>query len=267
MLPCIYEGEPSQDLETLQQSAVDMLLSRCGQKAIPLPQNGAAISQLPDHQGPLACGPVPIERQQPKGKGTFCLGRGSFKDNSAFQSKGNFAARFNNMGKTCDSGSGSERLCFCSDLQRYIQSHVLFPSLPRPLPGDFAPAPPSLYLLHLFSIPCAATCSAAFFVLLPSLQHYIQSCVLLLSLQYHLQSYVLLPFLQHRTQSYVLRPSPPGPVLSSFAVPPWKLFTRSASANSLVGRQRHCNIFLLILPAPDALSVIYPIPDTRYQTI
>ena len=179
MLPCIYEGVPSQDSETLQQSAVNTLISRCGQKAIPLPHNGAAFSPLPDAQGLLACGlfpiekqepkgKVPIERQHPKGKGTFCLARGSFKDDSAFQSKGKFATQskdasaFQSKGKSavgCQgrapisdsrsvSISASDRLCFCSDLQRYIQSHVLFPSLPAS--GKPAVPPHKLYPWSLF---------------------------------------------------------------------------------------------------------------------
>ena len=178
MLPCIYEGEPSQDPETLQQSAVDTLLSRCGQKVIPLPPNGATIPLLPGPQGPLTCGPFPIERQPPKGRGTFCLGRGSVKDNSAFQSKGNFAAqfkdasavRFNVSGPSSGSvsGSGSERLCFCSDLQRYIQSHVLFPSLPWPHSGDFA---------RLLQSCIFYSCSPS--PVLSPLQHYMQSRILL----------------------------------------------------------------------------------------
>lgn len=156
MLPCIYEGVPSQDLETLQQSAVDTLISRCGQKAIPLPHNGPALAQLPDAQGLLACSPFPIESQQPKGKGTFCLGKGSFRAGSACQCMGKSATQFKDASAFCLTGrapisrSGSlsvlasERLCFCSDLQHYIQSHVLFPSLPAS--GNSAAHPHKMYL-------------------------------------------------------------------------------------------------------------------------
>ena len=169
ILPCIYEGVPSQDPETLQQSAVDTLISRCGQKAVLLPHNGAAFSPLPDAQGPVASASFPIERQQPKGKGTSCLGRCSFKDNSAFQPNGDFPAQIKNASAFCsdsraphNSGSasalGSDRLCFCSDLQRYIQSHVLFPCVPLPVSGNFA-APPQYLPLPMF---CFFLCSITF---------------------------------------------------------------------------------------------------------
>ena len=169
ILPCIYEGVPSQDPETLQQSAVDTLISRCGQKAVPLPHNGAAFPSLPDAPEALASASFPIERQQPKGKGTFRLGRCSFKDNCAFQPNGDFPSQFKNASAFCsdsqaphNSGSasalGSDRLCFCSDLQRYIQSHVLFPCVPLPVSGNFA-APPRYLPLPMF---CFFLCSVRF---------------------------------------------------------------------------------------------------------
>ena len=170
MLPCIHEGVPSQESENLQQSAIDTLISRCGQKAVPLPHNGAAFSPLPDAKGALANASSPIESQQLKGKGPFRLG--TIKDNSAFQSnfpdqsKTASAFRFNSRAPIDGSGSvsasPSERLCFCSDLQHYIQSHVLFPSLPpSPISGNLAAPPQHLDLFHLFFIPCFVSLSAA----------------------------------------------------------------------------------------------------------
>ena len=131
MLPCIYEGVPSQDSETLQQSAVDTLISRCRQRGIPFSDNGAASPRLTDAKWPqtglLACGPFPTDFLQLKSdlKGNSCLGEGSVKGNSSFQ----FRDMSTGSGSVSAS-SASDRTCFCSDLQRYIQSHVFFPSLP-----------------------------------------------------------------------------------------------------------------------------------------
>lgn len=130
MLPCILEGVPSQDMaETLQQSAADTLISRCGLRGLAHPHNGAASSHVlrrTDAKWPQlgvqAANPPPMG----KGNSNPFLGGGLCNEGSVLQSKGRDAS----TGSGSGSGSASERLCLCSGLQRYIQSHVFFPSLP-----------------------------------------------------------------------------------------------------------------------------------------
>lgn len=129
VLPCIHEGVASQDPETLQQTAVQTLLSRCGRKGIT--NNGGKsvrsrhCTDVPWHQ--LSLAPFSNQFQQPKGicssaKGTHSPAQGTVD----FQPQGRVAF----LTSAFSSCSASDHSCFCSELQRYIQFKQLSPHVP-----------------------------------------------------------------------------------------------------------------------------------------
>ena len=137
MLPCIPEGVPSQDTQTLEQSAVDTLLSRCEHRRIP--KNGvtstrsldcSAVAWTPEIKLPPApeskLPPAPESQQNcvfGSAKGACVYSQGP---SAAFQpiSRVPFQAPLGSSSHTA-----TEHSCFCSSLHRYLLSCEFPPRL------------------------------------------------------------------------------------------------------------------------------------------